>query len=135
MGNFLFAGLSLLIILCYSRGYSQDTINFKMDPEKVDCHNIPESFKNLKEGEEILSNAIFRRSLRFHTTKQTGVMAGQYYSCDNKSGFLVLLFNKKKLIYGEFTSKAWDGLVNTNDPDGYYINKIKGKYPLVAEEI
>ncbi len=112
-------------------GLAQDPHNFKVDPEKVDCHKLPASFESMDHAVEKIENAIFRYGLHFQTTKQKGVMAGSYHSCDNKTAFLVLTINDKKIVFSDFTMKAWNELTETNDPDGYYSTKIKKRFSLV----
>lgn len=112
-------------------GLAQDPHNFKVDPEKVDCHKLPASFESMDHAVEKIENAIFRYGLHFQTTKQKGVMAGSYHSCDNKTAFLVLTINDKKIVFSDFTMEAWNELTETNDPDGYYSEKITGRFFLV----
>ena len=110
---------------------AQDPHNFKMDPKKVDCHKLPSSFESIDHAVEEIENAKFRYGLSFQTTKQKGVMAGSYHSCDNKTAFLVLTFDDKKIVFSDFKLDAWNELTKTNDPDGYYSEKIKGRFSLV----
>ncbi len=110
---------------------AQDPHNFKMNPEKVDCHKLPSSFESMDRAVDKIENAKFRYGLRFQTSKQKGVMAGSYHSCDNKTAFLVLTIDDKKMVFSDFTMEAWNELTETNDPDGFYAEKIKGKFSLV----
>ncbi len=112
-------------------GLSQDPHNFKMDPQKVDCHKLPSLFESMDHAVEIIENTKFRYGLRVQTTKQKGVMAGSYHSCDNKTAFLVLTIDDKKIAFSDFTMEAWNKLTETNDPDGYYSEKIKRRFSLV----
>ena len=123
--------IAMALIFWGTMGLAQDPHNFKMDPEKVDCHELPSSFESMDHAVEKIENAKFRYGLRFQTTKPKGVMAGSYHSCDNKTAFLVLTIDDKKIVFSDFTMKAWNELTETNDPDRYYSEKITGRFSLV----
>jgi len=128
---FRFLLIAAFLIGWGTMGLAQEPHNFKMDPEKVDCHKLPSSFESMDHAAEIIENAKFRYGLRFQTTKPKGVMAGSYHSCDNKTAFLILTIDDKKIVFSDFTMKAWNELTETNDPDGYYSAKIKRRFSLV----
>ena len=51
-----------------------------------------------------------------------------YYRFPQKT---VIYDKTGKIVFFDFTMKAWNELIETNDPDGYYSEKIKRRFSLV----
>jgi len=108
---------------------AQDPQNQKVENVKTNCDKISSEFNSLDEAKKILDSATFSFSQEFKTTKSSGVIAANFYTCDNEKGYLWIRVNGKEYIYKDVTHFKWKELIETNDLDGYYEENIKGKFP------
>lgn len=94
--------------------------NFKMDPEKTDCHGIVLT-GNLDQDLSIINKSIFRVQEEMNISRYRTPNKVYFYSCDGKKGFLVATENDTTIkIFKEVDKSVWDSLTNTDDPIMYY---------------
>ena len=61
-------------------------------------------------------------------------MSARFYSCDGKSGYLVIKVDKKDIIYLEVPETKWKGLISSADINGFYDTEIKGYYDFIKDK-
>ncbi len=114
--------------------FSQDYHNKKVDPEKVDCHVLPDTFATMKDAVQALEGSTFRFTQQFKTGKPEGVMAAKFYSCDNETGYLALKVDGKYVIYLHVPRKRWVELTQSDNLDEYYQKNLAGKFKISVKE-
>ena len=110
--------------------------NYPMGPQYTDCDSLEIDFDmDQSDFEEKLNSTVFRFSQEFRLRRLSGVQYGKFYSCDGQWGYLLVQYNGKKSIHEAVDKSFWDSLVKSQDPDNYYLDTIKKKYPPVWEGI
>lgn len=132
MRTFVLFGVFIFSFVTCSFG--QDEQNMQVQPQKTDCHDLPDTFVNMREAIKALEGASYRFSQQFKTSKQEGVMAAKFYSCDNEGGYLALKVDGKYEIYRSIPKEHWINLIKTTDLDQYYKDYLKGKFALAIKE-
>ncbi|MBN2173966.1 MAG: hypothetical protein JW731_07535 [Bacteroidales bacterium] len=100
---------------------SPDTIgqgiehNYLVGPQNTSCDSLPKTFANLEKAISLIENATFRSSEKFTINRKFGVQGGWYYSCDNKTGYLIILQDNYKLLFHGVPKSVWDAFIITTD--------------------
>ncbi|MEQ8476112.1 hypothetical protein [Fulvivirga sp.] len=115
-----------VLLLLGSITAAQEVHNFKMDPEKTDCHQI-ELTDNLNENIQLIEQSTFRfmqsiKISRYHVPNNVA-----YYSCDGISGYLIAQENDSSLLFRNVRKTLYDSLISSDDPIQFYANHIKTK--------
>ena len=112
----IFSLLLLLILITISCNSSCDEQDF--------------NFSSYKEAISTI------RSLDFEVEEQVATESSwietlEYYSCDGKTGFLIMTTVKgKSYIHKNVPIDLWKGISNANSKGKFYNSKFKGKYHL-----
>jgi len=106
--------------------HGQDEHNFKMAPEKTDCHQI-ELTNDLNYNISLIKQSSFRviktmKISRYHIPNHVA-----YYSCDGVVGYLIAQENDHSFLYKEVRKTLYDSLISNDDPIQFYANYIKTK--------
>ncbi|MEQ8244048.1 hypothetical protein [Fulvivirga sp.] len=115
-----------VLLLLGSITAAQEVHDFKMDPEKTDCHQI-ELTDNLNENIQLIEQSTFRfmqsiKISRYHVPNNVA-----YYSCDGISGYLIAQENDSSLLFRNVRKTLYDSLISSDDPIQFYANHIKTK--------
>ena len=128
---FATALLFLLVIPCLS----QVEHNFPVDPQKTSCDSLPANFSNAGEAIQQIEITSFRFNQQFKLTRTWGITAGNFYSCDNTSGFLILTFENAEKQMIRFVPKIlWNEFIQSSDLNEFYQNKIQPNYEIWAPD-
>ncbi len=103
----------------------KDPQNMPVEPQNTDCHKLPETFQDLVEAIRLIKASRFGYQQDFKTTRRSGLMEASYYSCDFKSGYLIVRFDGQDHLYTQIPVEMWEQFRQTADIDGFYLNKIK----------
>jgi len=110
--------------------YSQEVEhNYKVGPQQTTCDSITLDSYHLEEAIEKLRSTKFRFQQNFKLTRKQGFKGGEYYSCDNKTGFLIIKQDDLQILYENVKRKVWDELISSSDPEGYYLKKRDKLFP------
>jgi hypothetical protein len=137
--NILWAGRTgivgcMLIFSAFTVSFGQEVEhNYLVGPSKTDCDSLRLDGLSFNEALETIANTSFRFQQKFKYSRLSGVQAGQFYSCDGKSGFLLLTVDKATTIYKDVPKTIWDNLIQSSDPDLLYIEKIRDEFTGIAE--
>ena len=107
--------------------------NYPVGPSKTGCDSLLLDGFSFEEALENIESTTFRFHQKFRNSRLSGVQAGQFYSCDGKSGFLLLTVDKRKIIHLDVPKTIWDNLIQSTDPDLLYREKIRTEYPGISE--
>ena len=105
--------------------------NYPVGPQATNCDSL--DIVGLSQTESISSirASKYRFDQSFRLTRKQGFQLGEYYSCDNKEGFLIIKYDGKESLYHNVDKLIWNELISSSDPEGYYL-KIRQqlqKYP------
>ncbi len=106
--------------------------NFLVGPQYTDCDSL--DFEDIKKGEaiEIIKASKFRYTQNFKLTRKQGLMGGNFYSCDNQTGFLIIIYENLDCLYFNISKDEWEALITSKDPEGYYLDQ-REKWPSISE--
>ncbi|MTI39593.1 hypothetical protein [Fulvivirga lutimaris] len=119
--------VSLFVLLLSALVTSgQEVHNFKMHPEKTDCHQI-QLTDNLSDNIELIEQSTFRfmqtiKISRYHAPNNVA-----YYSCDGEKGYLIAQETDSSFLYQEVRKTLYDSLISSDDPIQFYADHIKTK--------
>ena len=67
--------------------------------------------------------------------KNARIVSGEYYSCDNKTGYIIFIFiNGDVLIYEKLPVKIWNEYKKCISTDSYYENNILTKWSCIFKQ-
>ncbi len=96
---------------------AQDTVqhNFDMKPQKTNCAEIQLEGLNVEQQIITVENGIYRYTQDFKLNRIKGFQAAWYYSCDNKTGYVIAKVDNKKSLYSAVTKEDWEKFVASGD--------------------
>lgn len=95
--------------------------NYTVGPQTVTCDSLKLNESSLDISIESIRRTKFRFDQTFKLTRKSGLQRGEYYSCDNKSGFLIIKYNDSENLYQKVEKVIWNKLTSSADPEGYYL--------------
>jgi len=114
--------ITTVIFLVALQAMAQVEHNFKMSPEKTDCHQLPD-LKTISTDSalHVIKSASFRFEQHLTISRYRSPHEVSYYSCNGVNGLMVAKEEENKYaIYQSVPKPTWDSLTNTNDPIGFY---------------
>ncbi|MFC2123430.1 hypothetical protein ACFLU5_01360 [Bacteroidota bacterium] len=114
--------LSVISNNCYGQDVEH---NYLVGPQYTTCDSLPDNFYNEEEAIYLVENATYRSTEQFKINRNHGVRGGWYFSCNNETGFLIILIEEHKHLF-QFVPKAtWDQLTQTTDFELFIVNRLK----------
>ena len=107
--------------------------NYPVGPKNTDCDSMQLNGLSRETMIETIENNAFRFDQQFKISRVAGIRAGHYYSCDGKSGFLILTVGKEKALFVDVPKTIWDEFIKSSDLDGFYEKNLKNHYRLIHE--
>ena len=98
--------------------------NYTVGPQITNCDSLDVVGFSISESIAMIRNSTYRFDQSFRLTRKQGLQLGEYYSCDNKEGLLIIKYDGKESLYYKVDKHIWDELISSSDPEGYYL-KIK----------
>ena len=122
----------IALILLFLTGSAKQAIsqidhNFLVGPQKTDCDSLPALFTDHHQALKMIRGANFRFTQDFEIRRNTGFRGANFYSCDNRNGFLIVKVNDQSIIFPDVPKQIWDEFIGSNNMEGYYY-KIKKDY-------
>ncbi|MBC7523659.1 MAG: KTSC domain-containing protein [Flavobacterium sp.] len=109
----------LLLFLISNNSYSQNN-----------CDQLPYSFSSYNEALKLVGNAKFSFVDYLNTSKSTVIQGAKYYSCDNKSGFMIIGVNNQRYIHQGVPINVWNNFKTAGSFGSFYNIYIKNNYQL-----
>jgi mevalonate pyrophosphate decarboxylase len=97
---------------------------------QTNCFKLPSTFKSYNQATTLVKATKFKIIETANTSKSTWVKSATYYSCDGKTGYLIILLKSKEYIHANLPYSIWKGFKNASSKGKYYDNNIKHKYQL-----
>lgn len=94
------------------------------------CKDLPAKFSSYKEAITEVKSANFIISENINTSKSTWIKDASFYSCDSKTGFLILMIRSTKYIHQNVPISVWENFKEADSFGRYYNSNIKGRYLL-----
>jgi hypothetical protein len=97
---------------------------------QTNCNQLPTSFSNYNEALKLVYNAKFSFVDNLNTSNSTVIQGAKYYSCDNRTGFLIVGVNGQRYIYQGVPINVWNNFKKASSYGSYYNFYIKNYYQL-----
>lgn len=95
--------------------------NYSVGSQITNCDSLDITGFSMPESIAMIRNSTFRFDQSFRLTRKQGLQLGEYYSCNNEEGFLIIKFDGKEYLYHKVDKHIWNGLISSSDPKGYYL--------------
>ena len=86
-------------------------------------------------AEAALHAANFNFEQEMNTTRVSGYRRAHYRSCDMKQGFLLVQIDEDWLVHRNVPMETWQRYLSSRDLEGFYVDEIRNKFPLVTEPL
>lgn len=97
------------------------------------CDEIPIKFSSYEQALNEIQNSSFE--LQEATSKSSSwITDANYYSCDMKTGFLIIETSKREYIHKDVPIKVWEEFNNSSSLGKYYNQNIKKRFQLYLEK-
>ncbi|WP_367997935.1 KTSC domain-containing protein [Zobellia uliginosa] len=96
-----------------------------------DCKTINDNFVSYENALKVIKSADFSYSDDCNTSKSSWINDAKYYSCDNKTGYLLLETKSKTYIHKKIPIEKWNDFKKAESFGKYYNRNIKGRFQLV----
>ena len=123
----------LLFIMGIEKVNAQVEHNYPVGPQSTNCDSLDITTLSLDEAISKIENSKFRFQQQFKISRTYGIMNARYYSCNGKSGYLIMLVDKKDLIYLEVPKSVWETLITSADINAFYKSEIEKCYELIQD--
>ncbi len=94
------------------------------------CNALPNSFPSYNQAINAVENSSFKIDESINTSKSEWILKAHYYSCDTKTGFLIIILKSRKYIHANIPVSIWEKFKRANSFGSFYDHNIKGKYRL-----
>lgn len=94
------------------------------------CDSIPSSFSSYSKAISIVKSSSFSIEDSIKTTKSSWIRSASFYSCNDKTGFLIITTKKGGYIFQNVPFHVWKNFKKTSSFGTYYSQNIRGKYLL-----
>jgi hypothetical protein len=108
----------LLIVLFLSCGNNQP------------CDSLPKTFQTYDNAVHSVRGAKFPFSDSANTSNSSWIRGAWYYSCDQKTGYLLIKTDSKTYIHDQVPKSVWVDFKTAKSFGSFYNQKIKSKYRL-----
>ena len=95
--------------------------NYLVGPQVVTCDSLELASEPLEERLSMIRSAKYRFDQSFRLTRKTGLQQGEYYSCDNLTGYLIIKYDDTFYLYMKVKKNLWDQMLSSSDPEGHYL--------------
>ncbi|MBW8202019.1 KTSC domain-containing protein [Flagellimonas abyssi] len=95
------------------------------------CSDLKESFTDFDQAKKSIERTNFRFSDKCNTRKSSWILGAEFYSCDNKNGYLLIKTKKKTYIHKNLPKELWNEFKKADSFGKFYNSRIKGKFQLI----
>lgn len=99
-----------------------------------DCNNLKDNFNTYSEAQSSISRTTFSTEDSVDTSKSSWIKEADYYSCDNKFGYLILETSSKKYIFKKVPIKIWNEFKKADSFGKFYNQKIRSNYQFILNK-
>jgi hypothetical protein len=95
------------------------------------CETLNENFSSYEVALKSIKATNFNVSEKLNTSKSIWIKGAEYYSCDEKQGYLLILTAKKTYIHSNVPIETWYDFKKAESFGRFYNSRIKGRYQLI----
>ena len=95
------------------------------------CSTINTDFDSYESALKIIKSYEFKFSESCNTKKSSWIYNAEYFSCNKKTGFLLIKTKSKTYIHKEVPIETWNNFKKAESFGKYYSKNIKSHYRLV----
>lgn len=94
------------------------------------CKEFAHAFAGYKTAIEQVEKSSFTIKESIDTSKSSWIRGLSFYSCDKKTGFLIMETKSQKYIHQQVPILLWEKLKNSPSFGTFYNDNIRGKYKI-----
>lgn len=94
------------------------------------CNTLPVKFSSYEQAINLVENSSFKIDESMNTSKSGWILSAHYYSCDGRTGFLLIQLKQRKYIHANMPESVWEQFKKASSFGSFYDHYIKGKYRL-----
>jgi len=94
------------------------------------CKDLPAKFSTYSQALYEVRNAKFSYSDQLNTSGSSFITGARYFSCDGKSGYLIIGLNNKDYIHQGLPKQIWLSFKKAESLGSFYSKNIRYRYRL-----
>lgn len=94
------------------------------------CAGLPTAFRSYDDAVSTVRNFGFSFKDRVNTAKSSWIRGASYYSCDKRSGFLLISTDNETYIHANVPITVWYQFKSANSFGSFYSSNIRGRFQL-----
>jgi hypothetical protein len=95
---------------------------------QTNCSSLPSHYSSYSEAISKIKNANFTLTDRAYTVNSSFISSAEYFSCDGKTGFLIIGINNRQYLHNNVPKNVWLQFKSANSLGQFYDRNIKGRY-------
>ena len=124
--------LCFLLIFCHQWTLAQADQNFAIAKENTTCDSLQKAFHTVEDAYQKIEATTFSYQQSFKLSQVQGLKSAGFYSCNAKTGFLLLRYHDRKLVLKDVPKTTWNDIILSDDPEAF-CQKIAEEYSKVPE--
>lgn len=96
-----------------------------------DCKALKSNFDTYESALKIIKSSEFKISENCDTNESSWINHAEYFSCDKKTGFLLIKTKLKTYIHKKVPIGKWNEFKRTKSFGNYYNRNIKNRFQLI----
>ncbi|WP_353477494.1 KTSC domain-containing protein [Arenibacter sp. M-2] len=92
------------------------------------CDKLDKTFDTYESTLDIIKSANFQFTDDCNTSKSSWICDAEYFSCNGKTGFLVIETNSQTYIHNEVPIKIWSEFKKAESFGKFYNRNLKGRF-------
>jgi hypothetical protein len=124
---------SFFLVITLTASAQEVEHNYPVGPQNTSCDSLNLVGLSGEKMIQFIEMSSFRFDQQFKISRISGIQAGHFYSCDGKTGYLILTIDKKKKLLVDLPKTIWDEFIQSSDLDGFYEKHISGHYRMVED--
>lgn len=97
---------------------------------QTNCITLPNSFKSYEIAVRDVEEAKFSFIDKANTSKSSWITTAKYYSCDGKTGYLIISLKNRTYIHQDLPMQIWRKFKAASSFGSFYNENIKHRYRL-----
>ena len=95
------------------------------------CNELPTNLTNYKHAVSVVKYTDFTIEDSVDTSRSSWIKSASFYSCDTKTGFLLVKIKSSEYIHQNVPISVWESFKKADSFGSFYNYNIKGKYQLI----
>lgn len=126
--------LASVLVSCSTGSSSGDNTSIERDSYSqpsiptYTCGDLPNSFSSYSVAVSLVRAATFPIEQSANTSRSSWIDGAEYYSCDGRTGYFILLTNGRTYIHEGVPFSVWRGFKQAGSFGSFYNRELKGIY-------